>query len=55
MGFRSSCCGAVETDPTRRFRVGSLALLGGLRICRGRELWCRLQMRLGSGITVAVV
>ena len=31
-----------------------LALLGGLRIWPFSELWCRLQMRLGSRVTVAV-
>ena len=38
-----------------RTRVHSLALLSGSRIWRCRELWCRLQMRLGSCIAVAVV
>ena len=33
----------------------SLALLSGLRIQRCPELWCRWQMRLGSGVAVAVV
>ena len=32
----------------------SLASLSGLRIQRYRELWCRLQTRLGFGIAVAV-
>jgi len=36
-------------------RVRSLALLDGLRICHCCELWYRVQMRLGSGIAVAVV
>ena len=35
--------------------VRSLALLSGLRILRGHELWCRSQARLGSRIAVAVV
>ena len=35
--------------------VRSLALLSGLRLRRCRELWCRWQMRLGSGVAVAVV
>jgi len=37
-------------------RVGNprLALLSGLRIRCGCELWCRLQTRLGSGIAVAL-
>ena len=39
---------------TMRLWVRSLALLRGVRIQRCRELWCRLQMRLGSGIAVAV-
>ena len=34
--------------------VGSLGLLSGLRIQRCRELWCRSQRRLGSGVAVAV-
>jgi len=32
-----------------------LASLSGLRIRRCRELWCRLQMWLGSGVAVAVM
>ena len=36
-------------------RVQSLASLGGLRIWCFRELWCRLQTWLGSGLAVAVV
>ena len=35
--------------------VRSLALLGGLRIWCCQELWCRLQMKLGSGVAVAVM
>ena len=38
-----------------RTQVRSLASLGGLRIRCCRELWCRLQMQLGSGVAVAVV
>ena len=38
-----------------RLRVRSLALLSGLGIQRGRELWCGLQMRLGSRVAVALV
>ena len=38
-----------------KLRVRSLALLLGLRIRRCRELWCRLQMRLGSHVTVVLV
>ena len=33
-----------------RLRVRSLPLLSGLTIRRCRELWCRLQMRLGSAL-----
>ena len=50
----SSCRGAGETNPTRNHWVRSLASLSGLRIRCGRELWCRLQMRLGSGVAVAL-
>jgi len=39
---------------TMRLQVQSLASLSGLRIRRCRELWCRLQTWLGSGIAVAV-
>ena len=35
--------------------VRSLALLSGLRIWHGHELWFRLQMQLGSPVAVAVV
>ena len=35
--------------------VQSLASLRGLRIQGCRELWCRLQMLLGSGLAVTVV
>ena len=38
---------------TMKFWVRSLALLSGLRIWHCRELWCRLQTRLGSGVAVA--
>ena len=37
-----------------RLPVQALASLGGLRIQCWRELWCRLQVRLGSGVDVAV-
>ena len=33
--------------------VRSLGLLSGLRIWHCHELWCRSQMRLGSGVAVA--
>ena len=39
---------------TMRLRVQSLASLRGLRIWCCCELWCTSQMRLGSGIAVAV-
>ena len=38
-----------------RMQVLSLAPLSGLRIWYCHELWCRLQIRLGSHISVAVV
>ena len=38
---------------TIRLQVQSLASISGLRIQRCRELWCRSQMRLGSGVAVA--
>ena len=31
-----------------------LASISGLRIWHCRELWCRLQTQLGSGVAVAV-
>ena len=37
-----------------RIWVRSLALLSGLRILHCHELWCRLQMRFGFGIAMAV-
>ena len=54
---RSARRGTVETNPTRNHEVAGLILasLSGLRIWRCCELWCRSQMRLGSGIAVAVV
>ena len=53
---RSSHHGTTETNPTgtMRLRVLSLASLNGLRIQRGQELWCRLQMWLGSSMAVVV-
>ena len=43
-------------NPTRNHEVaGSVpALVSGLRIRRCRELWCRLQTRLGSCVAVAL-
>ena len=40
---------------TMRLWVRSLASLSGLRIWHCHELWYRSQIRLGSGIAVAVV
>ena len=40
---------------TMRLQVQSLAWLRGLRIWCCHELWCRSQMRLGSGVAVALV
>ena len=40
---------------TMRLKVPSLASLSGLRIRCYRELRCRSQMRLGSGVVVAAV
>ena len=37
-----------------RTRVPSLASISGLRIQHCCELWCRLQMRFGSRVAVAV-
>ena len=36
-------------------QVRSLTSISGLRIWGCRELWCRLQMRLGSGVAVAPI
>ena len=40
---------------TMRLWIPSLASSSGLRIQCCRELWCRLQTQLGSGIAVALV
>ena len=40
---------------TMRLWVRSLPLLSGLRIRRCRELWCRLQTRLGSSVAMALL
>ena len=37
-----------------RLQVRSLASLSGLKIWHGRELWCKSQMQLRSGIAVAL-
>ena len=49
-------CGSVVTNLTSILEVAfrSLASLSGLRIRHCCELWCRLQMQLGSGVTVPV-
>ena len=39
----------------KRIRVVFMVPLHGLRILHCRELWCRLQMQLGSHVAVAVV
>ena len=39
---------------TMSFQVQSMASLSRLRIQCCRELWCRLQTRLGSGVAMAV-
>ena len=52
------CCGSAGYEPqlvSMRMRVGSLAFLSGLRLRHCRELWCRSQTQLGSGVAVAVV
>ena len=38
-----------------RMWVPSLAAISGLQIQRYHELWCRLQTRPGSGISIAMV
>ena len=44
------------TNPTRNHEVAGLipALLSGLRIQYCHELWCSLQMWLGSSVAVAL-
>ena len=49
---QSSHCSSVAT--CMRMQVRSLASLSGLRIQRCQELWCRSQMRLRSGVAMAV-
>ena len=53
----SSRRGSLETNLTsiHEDAVSIPALLSGLKIWRCHELGCRSQMRLGSGIAVAVV
>ena len=50
-------CGSVVMSLTSNHEVvsSSLASLSGLRIQHCLELWCRLRMRLGSCISVAMV
>ena len=53
----SSHRGSVETNLTSIHEdAGSILGLAQcwLRVCRCRELWCRSQMRLRSGVAVAV-
>ena len=54
--FRSSHCGAAEMNPTRNREVAGLipGLVQWVKDLCCHELWCRLQMRLRSGIAVAV-
>ena len=52
----SSCHGTAETNPTRNHEVagstpGLTQWVKGLSF---RELWCRSQTRLGSGVAVAL-
>ena len=53
---RSSHCGSAETNLSRIHEdTGSIPdLAQWLRIRCCHELWCRLQVRLGSGIAVAL-
>ena len=44
----------IQLEATR-LQVQSLASLSGLRIWCCYDLWCRLQMWLRTGATVAVV
>ena len=55
--FWSSRRGAAEMNPTRNCEVEGLipGLARWVGIWHCRELWCRLQMWLGSGVAVAVV
>ena len=47
--------GVKNPTNVHKMQVGSLASLSGLRIPCGRELWCRSQTQLGSGVAVALV
>ena len=57
IGSRRSHRGAPETNVTKNHEVaGSIpALLTGLRIRHGRELWCRSQTQRESGVAVGGV
>ena len=54
--FRHSHCGSGVMNPlvSMKIWVQSLALLSGLRIWPCCEMWCRSQMRLRSGVAVAM-
>ena len=53
--FRSYHHGAAVMSPlSMRTQVWSLALVRGLRIWCSRELWCRSQTCLESGVAVTV-
>ena len=44
-----------SNDTNMRLQDESLASLNGLKILHCPELWCRLQVQLGSQVAVAVV
>ena len=51
----SAHCGSMVTNLTSmKMQCQSLATLSGSRIRHCRELWCRSQTCLGSGVAVAV-
>ena len=52
----SSCLGTAEMNPTKNHEVvGSIpGPVQWVSIRHCHELWCRSQMRLGSGIAVAL-
>ena len=56
MVLGSSCHGAVETNPTRNYEVvGSIpGLTQWVKDLMLVQLWHRSQMRLGSGVAMAV-